>query len=87
MTEPRSALPPDIEGVLTIHRKLLSALLAAAAERDAGFLDRVEAELEYRDAHEDPGAEPDLAFAVESAADAELKRLLASARRTMRLGG
>jgi hypothetical protein len=85
MTDAAASLPPQFEGILHAHRRLIAAVLAAAAEQDPGLLDRIEEQAGYRDAHEDPGAEPDLAFALEAAADAELKRLLAAARREMRL--
>ncbi|WP_181706212.1 hypothetical protein [Chthonobacter rhizosphaerae] len=75
--------PPEIEGALIAHRKLLEILIAVLASgRPAGAdpIGEIERRLGYQDQQEDPGFEPDRAFAVARAADAEMERLLRSAR-------
>lgn len=82
--------PPEIEGAITAHRRILEILLSTlAVARGDGtrLLDEIEDRIGYRDAHEDPGAEPDLAYSIERASDGELRRLLRSAREMVRTAG
>jgi hypothetical protein len=75
--------PPDVEGTLIAHRRvleLLLATLAAAGAEGGALLDDIERRLAGGDAQEDPGVEPDGAFAVQRAADAEVRRLIREAR-------
>lgn len=75
--------PPQVEGAISAHRRILELLLAglALARGDGGrLLDELEDRLGYRDAHEDPGVEPDLAFSIEKSADDEIARLMRAAR-------
>ncbi|WP_075216818.1 hypothetical protein [Mongoliimonas terrestris] len=75
--------PPDIEGAITAHRKILQVLVALMAEhtgRGADLVGEIEQHLGYQDHQEDPGVEPDAAFAVERAADGEVHRLLRTVR-------
>jgi uncharacterized membrane protein YebE (DUF533 family) len=75
--------PPEVEGALIAHRRVLELLLAtlAAARKDGGSLvDDLERRLSFQDFHEDPGVEPDPAYAIERASDQELRRLLRSVR-------
>lgn len=75
--------PPDVEGAITAHRKLLEVLIALMAEesgRGAELVGEIERRLGYQDHQEDPGFDPDAAFAVERAADGEVKRLLRTVR-------
>lgn len=75
--------PPDIEGAITAHRKLLQVLVVLMAEqtgRGAELVGAIEQRLGYQDHQEDPGFEPDAAFAVERAADGEVQRLLRTVR-------
>lgn len=79
---PGDLLPAD-EGVLIAHRKLLALLLADLAGRGGDALaavDAIERRLGYDDHHEDPGVEPDPAFAIERRADGELRRILRDVR-------
>ena len=76
-------LPAAVEGVLIAHRRLIEVLLVRMAGEgpDAiGKIDEIERRLGYDDYHEDPGVDPDPAFAIERAADAELRRLLREVR-------
>lgn len=80
MTEKSASLPASaVEAMLIAHRRLIRLLLAEAAARDPGLIERASAQFGYRDAHEDPGSEPDLAFAIEIAAQRELDDLLRGA--------
>lgn len=75
--------PPEVEGAIIAHRRVLELLLAtlAAARKDGGSLvDDLERRLGFQDAHEDPGVEPDPAYAIQRASDQELQRLLKSVR-------
>lgn len=73
--------PAALEGVLAGHRRMIEILLAVAVEiRGASLLDDLEKRLGFEDHEEDPGVLPDAAFAAERAADAEVRRLLRSAR-------
>ncbi len=80
---PQGPIPPQIEGALIAHRKLLELLISMlAAERGdtTALIDDLERRLFYQDGEEDPGAEPDQAFAAQTEAGNELRRLLRSVR-------
>ncbi|WP_181700252.1 hypothetical protein [Chthonobacter albigriseus] len=73
--------PAEVEGVLAAHRRILEALVAIAVKaRGPGLLDDLADHLGTEDHQEDPGVEPDAAFATERIADAEVKRLLRAVR-------
>lgn len=73
--------PAALEGALAGHRRLIEALLAVVVDmRGPSLLDDLERRLGFEDHEEDPGVLPDPAFAIERAADAEVRRLLRSAR-------
>lgn len=83
-TRPDGTLTAEaLEGRLLGQRRLLEALLTVLC-RDrtdaAAFLDRLEADLGFQDHQEDPGFEPDSAFALERHADLEVRRILDRAR-------
>jgi len=69
----------EIEGILSAHRELLTRLLSARFEEDAGFQSRLEQEAEVHDGEEDPGAIPTSDFAVQEARAREIRAILAIA--------
>ena len=77
------ALPAEIEGALNAHRRMIELIVTLLGELRGDALSLVqdiERRVGYRDHHEDPGSEPDIAFAVERASDDELRRLLRNIR-------
>lgn len=80
-TDRPEALPAALEGALIAHGRLIGWIAAHLAGREGlALVDEIERRLVVRDGAEDPGAVPDRAFAVERAADAEIRRLLRLAR-------
>lgn len=82
---PATAGPSDseTEGMLHAHRRLAVTTLALLVGRDPdpeALLRRIEEAFAFRDHHEDPGSDPDPAFAIEVAADREMRRMLAEVR-------
>lgn len=92
-TRPVAAGPRDAEteGMLHAHRRLAVTTLALLVGRDPdpeALLRRIEEALALRDHHEDPGSDPDPAFAIEAAADREMRRMLGEVRASIgRVGG
>lgn len=82
-------LPTEIEGALAAHRKLLELIVTLLGELKGDALalvDEIERRIGHADHSEDPGAEPDPAFAVEHSTDDELKRVLRNVRAAVDFG-
>lgn len=91
-THPVAAGPRDTETevMLHAHRRLAVTTLALLIGRDPdpeALLRRIEDAFAFRDHHEDPGSDPDPAFAIEAAADREMRRMLGEVRSLIGRGG
>ncbi len=76
-----SLSPQQLEGRLNAQRETLVMLLAWAMRQPGNDLEtRLDDGLSVQDHSEDPGAVPDMAFAIEAAAAEEKKLLLERAR-------
>lgn len=80
----------QLEGMMLGQRRLVEALLALCL-RDrqdaAAVLDRLSDDLGLQDHQEDPGVDPDPAFAVERHADLEVRRILSRVEAMLRVEG
>jgi hypothetical protein len=73
---------PQLEGSINAHRRLLVELIsvvAAIPEARAALVAMAQSTETVMDHEEDPGIEPDPAFAVQQIADDEIRGILAAA--------
>ncbi len=73
----------DLEGRLNAHRELMIDILAAMIGGEVTitqFLRRLRDDATFKANEEDPGAIPDIGFAIENAAARELRTILEAAR-------
>ncbi|CAN7665299.1 hypothetical protein [Rhizobium sp. LjRoot254] len=74
--------PHEMEARLNAHREVLITLLTALVhdERYADIFDELHRDTQFMDGEEDPGIVPSKAFASETHAADEIRRLLEAAR-------
>jgi hypothetical protein len=74
--------PHEMEARLNAHREVLITLLSALVhdERYADIFEELNRDTQFMDGEEDPGIIPSKAFASETQAADEIRRLLEAAR-------
>ncbi|WP_117192216.1 hypothetical protein [Rhizobium terrae] len=75
--------PHELEGRLNAHRELLIEMLAAMIGGEVtitSFLRRLRDDATFKDNEEDPGLNPEGAFAIENSAAREVRAILEAAR-------
>jgi hypothetical protein len=73
----------DLEGRLNAYRELMIELLAAMIGGEVtitGFVQKLRDDATFKDGEEDPGVDPDPAFAIENQMAREMRAILEAAR-------
>jgi hypothetical protein len=78
-----TSTPEELEGRLNAQREMIIDLLAAMIGGEmtvTSLVQRLRDDATFKDNEEDPGLEPDRAFAIQNAAAREVRSILEAAR-------